>query len=446
MAEPDAGLRDATAERHAAAQDLVADKGRTRGAGGAVTAQGTVAATEILRTLFTSDAAGDPYPHYAELLAAGEVFHPSRWSSVFAVSHEAIASVLRDPVFEVQGATGLDESFPGWRDHPSMSKNSVQDLDGREHTRVRSLMSRAFSHHRVTGLAPAIAATTASLLDGLADRGSGGQAVDFMAHFAYLLPVTVICDLIGIPQADREDFRPLAADLVAGLMGERHRAEDALAMADAATLRLNEYFTALADERRRQPRDDLISVLVQVHDAGDGRLSDAELLGNLNTLLLAGFLTTTNLLGNGLALLLSDPRLAAAVREADIAAPDFVEETLRYEAPVQLTARRAAAQTEVAGVPVSPGTQVVLLIGAGNRDPRRFTSPDRFDPGRSDPGALSFGGGPHFCLGAALARLEAETAFPALLARFPAIAAADRAERVPGLAFRGFERLPLTVA
>ncbi len=403
-------------------------------------------ATEILRVLFTSDAASDPYPHYADLLAAGEACHPSRWSSVFVVGHAAIESALRDPVFEVQGATGLDESFPAWREHPSMSKNSLPDLNGSGHARVRGLMSRAFSRRRVASLEPAIAATTASLLDGMAERGAGREPVDFMAHFACLLPVIVICDLIGIPQADRETFRSLAADLVAGLLGEWRRAEEALAVADAATVRLNEYFTALAGERRKHPRDDLISVLVQAHDAGDGRLSDAELLGNLNTLLLAGFLTTTNLLGNGLALMLPDPSMAAAVREAEIAAADFVEETLRYEAPVQMTARRAAAETEVGGTPVSAGTQIILLIGAGNRDPRRFTNPDRFDPGRPDAGALSFGGGPHFCLGAALARLEAETAFPALLARFPAIAAAGEAHRVPGPAFRGFESLPVTVA
>jgi cytochrome P450 len=169
-----------------------------------------VEATEILQALFTSDAASDPYPHYADLLAAGEVFHPSRWSSVFVVGHAAIESVLRDPVFEVQGATGLDESFPAWREHPSMSKNSVLDLNGGEHARVRGLMSRAFSHRRVASLAPVIAATTASLLDDMADRGSGGEPVDFVAHFACLLPVIVICDLIGIPQSDRETFRPLA--------------------------------------------------------------------------------------------------------------------------------------------------------------------------------------------------------------------------------------------
>ena len=402
-------------------------------------------ATEILKALFTPGAASDPYPGYADLHASGEACCPPSWSSVFVHGYAAIESVLRDPVFEMQGSAGLDESFPAWREHPSMSKNSVLDLNGAEHTRVRGLMSRAFSHRRVAALAPAIATTTASLLDDMADRGAGGEPVDFMRHFAYLLPVTVICDLIGIPQADRESFRPLAADLVAGLLGERQHAEDALAVADAATVRLNDYFAALAEDRRQRPRDDLISVLVQAHDTGDGRLSSAELLGNLNILLLAGFLTTTHLLGNGLAIMLGDPATATAARQGELATADFVEETLRFEAPIQMTVRRAAAQAEIGGLPVSPGTQVVLLIGAGNRDPRRFGDPDRFDPRRPDAGALSFGGGPHFCLGAALARLEATIAFDALLARFPDIALAGELRRLPGLAFRGFEFLPVRV-
>lgn len=247
----------------------------------------------------------------------------------------------------------------------------------------------------------------------MAVRGAAGERVDFMRRFAYLLPVTVICDLIGIPEADRETFRPLAADLVAGLIGERRRAQDALALADAATVQLNDYFTALAGDRRRQPRDDLISVLVQVRDAGDGRLSDAEFLDNLNMLILAGFVTTTNLLGNGLAIMLADPATLAAVRNGGISPAAFAEEALRYEAPVQMALRRAAADTEIGGIPVSADSQLILLIGAGNRDPRRFASPDRFDPGPSrrrvaqlrrrpalPPGR---GPGPHESLGGFLA-------------------------------------------
>ena len=408
-------------------------------------------ATEILRTLATPDAVRDPYPYYAKLLAAGEVCHPSpRLPAFFVVGYSAIESVLRNPVFEVQGdrsrpgAAGAlkHEQFPAMRE---LDENSLLHINGAVHARVRPPMARAFSHRRVASLESATAATTATLLDDMAARGAHGEPVDFMQRFAYLLAVTTICNLLGIPQADRETFWSLAADLVSHRPGERRTMEDKLTVAEAAAVRLNDYFTTLANQRREQPRDDLISALVQVHDAGDGRLTDAELLSNLNTLLLAGFVTTTNLLGNGLAIMLADPAMATAVRHGKISAAAFVEETLRYETPVQMAARRAVADTDIGGTPVSAGSQVVLLLGAGNRDPRRFADPDRFDPSRPDAGTLSFGAGPHFCLGAALARLEATVAFPLLLDRFPAIAAAGQPRRVADPAARGFEYLPVRI-
>ena len=409
-------------------------------------------ATEILKALATSDAASDPYPYYADLLAHGEVCYLSQpLPSFFVVGYSAIESVLRNPLFEVQGARRsrlgaagalwLDEHFPALRE---LDENSMLHINGAVHARVRGPMSRVFSHRRVASLESATAATTATLLDDMAARGAHGEPVDFMQRFAYLLAVTTICNLLGIPQADRETFRPLAADL--GLhRPSQELADNALAVAEAAAVRLNDYFTTLANQRREQPRDDLISALVQVHDAGDGRLTDAELLSNLNTLLLAGFVTTTNLLGNGLAIMLADPAMATAVRHGKISAAAFVEETLRYETPVQMAARRAVADTDIGGTPVSAGSQVVLLLGAGNRDPRRFADPDRFDPSRPDAGTLSFGAGPHFCLGAALARLEATVAFPLLLDRFPAIAAAGQPRRVADPAARGFEYLPVRI-
>jgi cytochrome P450 len=403
-----------------------------------------VEAIEALQALLTLEM-GDPYPYYADLRAAGDVFHPSPWLSVFVLGYAAIESVLRDPAFQMPGDAGLDKAFPEWREHPSMSKNTIHDLDGAEHARVRGPMARAFSHRRVGSLAPAVAARTASLLDDVADRGSGGEPVDFVTQFADLLTGNVIFDLIGIPSADREAVRSLALGLLAGMPDERHRSSEDLATADAATIRLKEYFTALASERRSRPCDDLLSALVQVHDTGDGRLDDGELMANLNSLIANGFLNTTSLLANGLALLLSDPQMVAGMRNAEIAPEDFVEETLRYEAPGQMAGRRAAVSTEIGGVPVKAGAQIIMMIGAGNRDPRRFENPERFDPNRPDPGALTFGLGPHFCLGAALARLEAAVALPALLSRFPAIALADGARRVPGIAFRGFESLPVTV-
>jgi cytochrome P450 len=262
-----------------------------------------------------------------------------------------------------------------------------------------------------------------------------------MHDFAYLLPVTVICELIGIPESDRESFRPLARDL-AGVF-ELTNMEALPAINDAA-VELLAYFTALAAQRRAEPRDDLLSDLLAVSDTGDGRLTDSELLHNLTLLLVAGFETTTNLLGNGLQIVLRDPAAGDGIRDGSVSPAAFVEEVLRFDSPVQLTSR-TGYDTAVRGVAVPPGAAIMTLLGAGNRDPRRFADPGRFDPGRPDGGPLSFGGGAHFCIGAALARLEATVAFPRLLHRFPKIAAAGEPVRRDTLVLRGFDQLPVTL-
>src|SRR5262249_39142030 len=223
-----------------------------------------------------------------------------------------------------------------------------------------------------------------------------------------------------------------------------------LQAADAAAVRLHEYLAALATERRVGPRDDLVSALAAIStpgDAGagaDAGLSAEERIANLSRLLVAGFETTTNLLGNGLRVILQQPAVGDAVRDGSVPVPAFVEEVLRYDSPVQLTSRRHPGPAEVAGVHVPGGAEVIALLGAGNRDPRRSTAPDPFDPRRPDAMPLSFGAGAHFCLGAALARLEGAIAFPRLLRRFPRLAAAGEPTRRTGLVLRGFETLPVT--
>jgi cytochrome P450 len=263
-----------------------------------------------------------------------------------------------------------------------------------------------------------------------------------MHDFAFLLPVTVICELIGIPEPDRESFRPVGRDLAATI--EPSVDEQSLARADVAAIWLNEYFTVLAAKRRAGPRDDLMTALVESSDAQDGRLSDAALLDNLALLLVAGFETTTNLLGNGVRLLLHHPDLAGALRDEAIPAAAFVEEVLRYDSPVQYTSRCRRDRGEICGVPVTPDLEVLLLLGAGNRDGRRFPDPDAFRPERAVSGPLSFGAGAHYCIGSALARLESAIAFPRLLRRFPQLAAAGEPERRSRVVLRGFETLPLT--
>lgn len=399
-------------------------------------------ATEIFAALLAPPGRADPYPLYAALHELGEAVAIAP-GAVVVQGYDAINAVLRDPAFLVSDAARFDEIFPDWQEHPSLGMESILNLNAPEHFRIRSLIARAFTQRRVSGLAPAIARMTDELLDAMADRGADGSAVEFMHDFAFLLPVTVICELIGIPESDREGFRPIARDVAATL--ELGADLSVLAAADVSAVKLREYFTALAADRRADPRDDLMSALVQISDSGDGRLSDSELLDNLTLLLVAGFETTTNLLGNGLQVILTDPAAGVAVTDGSVPVAAFVEEVLRYDSPVQLTSRRRRDGVDVAGVHAAANDEVITLLGAGNRDPRRFAAPDTFDPARSAGGPLSFGAGAHFCIGAALARLEAAVAFPRLLTRFPALAAAGEPQRRAGLVLRGFETLPVTI-
>jgi cytochrome P450 len=397
---------------------------------------------EILTKISTPEGRADPYPLYAELHEMGEAVEVGN-GEVVVVGYDAINSVLRDPGFRTSDASNFDAGFPGWRDHPVFVQGAdwILNLNAPRHSRIRSQIARAFTPRRVAQLEPAIAAIADGLLDAMAERGADGSAVEFMHDFAYLLPVTVICELIGIPEADREGFRPLARD-IAGVFELTDL--ETLPAIDAAATQLLDYFTELAAQRRTSPRDDLLSDLLAVSDSGSGQLTGAELLNNLTLLLVAGFETTTNLLGNGLHIVLHDPAAGEAVRNGSVPPAAFVEEVLRFDSPVQLTGR-IGYDTKVAGVQVTPGAGVTTLLGAGNRDPRRFTDPDRFDPMREDGGPLSFGGGAHFCIGAALARLEGAVAFPRLLNRFPEIAAAGEPVRPSRLTLRGFDALPVTV-
>jgi len=400
-------------------------------------------AIEILTALGTSAGRADPYPLYAALHEIGDVIDIGP-GGVMVVGYDAINLVLRDPGFRVSDASSFDRDFPAWRQNPAFVQGAdwILNLNPPRHSRIRSLMARAFTARRIAGLEPAIARMADDLLDAMADRGADGGVVEFMHDFAYLLPITVICELIGIPEEDREGFRPVARDL-AGIF-ELNDIET-LPSINAAAVELLAYFTGLAARRRASPGDDLLSDLLAVSDAEDGRLTDAEMLHNLTLLLVAGFETTTNLLGNGLQIILQDPPAGEAVRDGSVPPAAFVQEVLRFDSPVQLTSRIGDG-TSVSGVPVSPGTGVVTLLGAGNRDPRRFTDPARFDPMRPDGGPLSFGGGAHFCIGAALARLEGAVAFPRLLGRFPKISAAAEPTRRDTLVLRGFDVLPVTVA
>jgi cytochrome P450 len=398
-------------------------------------------AAAIMNALMAPASQADPYPLYAKAHQAGPVSAiADGWFLV--CGYTAASQVLRDPGF---GLPDPAEPLPGDGTLSSLSR-SILRANPPDHPRMRSLISQVFTPRRVSALRPAIEIAVDALLGQLAETGAGGRPVDFMDQFAFQLPVTVICELLGVPAADRERFRPLAADLTEAL--ELTADTSAASPAATAARELAGYFTALIAARRTAPRDDLIGALVAARDAGDGRLSDEELLANLIVLLVAGFETTTNLLGNGLAILFDHPDVAAGLRRGTLEVPGFIEEVLRYDAPVQVVTRIArGGDLTAGGLPIPPGSQVIVLIGAANRDPDRYPDPDRFDPARGDIKPLSFGAGPHICMGNALARLEAAVAFPRLLTRFPALAAAPGKQpaRRTRVILRGYETLPVTL-
>ncbi|MFD9123299.1 cytochrome P450 [Kitasatospora sp. NPDC059571] len=399
----------------------------------------------IVEQLMTPEGRADPYPLYELARGLGPVV-PCGPDLLLATGYGACHQVLRTPGFLVADAGMREQWEPDFADHPAklLLSRSILESNAPGHARMRSLIASVFTARRVAALEPAVTAAVHVLLDEMAAQGAGGGPVDFMDGFAHRLPVGVICELLGVPPEDRYRFRGLAADLTATL--ELIADESELAAADAAADELAGYFTALAARRRARPEDDLVSALVQVAAAEPGRLSGQELLANLVLLLVAGFETTTGLLGNALALLFEHPGAAAALRAGTLSPAGLTDEVLRYDSPVQLTSRIALADGLTAGgVPVPRGTGVLLLLGAANRDPERYADPARFDPGRRDSQPLSFGGGPHYCLGAQLARLEAAVALAALPARFPALAPAGRPERRDRLVLRGYATLPVAL-
>lgn len=278
-------------------------------------------------------------------------------------------------------------------------------------------------------------------MDRLVDNMSGGGTMDFMAEFAYPLPVTVICELLGVPESDRPWFRPIAHDLTASL----EPSVSDLTAADVASEQLIGYFTELVEAKRKAPGEDLTSVLVATHDSDPGTLSREELLSNLTVLLVAGFETTTNLFGNGLWALIHNPAALAGLRAAPDQVGAHVEEMLRYDSPVQLTSRMVVDPAEVCGQSLPIGAQVFMMIGGANRDPRRFTDPGRYDPWRADNAPLSFGAGAHYCVGSALARMEAQVGFPKLLSRFADITPAGSPVRKDRLTLRGYAEMKVTL-
>lgn len=308
-----------------------------------------------------------------------------------------------------------------------------------DHTRLRKLVSAAFTRRRIDTLEPRIRQISAALLDGLAARA--GEPVDLLGGYGYPLPITVICELVGVPSLQRDDFRDLSQVVMTGPV---HPPE---VYVGAAT-RLVGIIRAMIEDKRAEPADDLLSALIAVRDGGD-RLTDDELTSMVYLLMIAGHETTVNLIVNGVNALLRHPGQLAKLRADRSLLPAAVEELLRFDSPVMVTIpAQTTGPVQLGGVTVPEGSVVVAALTAANHDPRRFTDPGTLDITRSDTSHISFGHGIHHCLGAPLARLEARIAFDDLLTRFPALRLAKPGEEPTlhqGLLLNGMTRLDVLI-
>ncbi len=354
----------------------------------------------------------NPYPVYQKLREArapmwlahggptGGMWLLTRYEDVAAVLKEARTSKDASRLTPPEQLTAFD--------HNMLSK------DPPDHTRLRALANLAFTPRRVKDLEPRIA----QIVDELIAQARPHGGMEFMADFALPLPVIVIAELLGVPREDQDTFHAWSNQIVTGVDVVR-ASETSRQLSQEATLALANYFADLIRHRRRQPKDDLVSALIAARDAQD-KLSEDELLAMCILLLIAGYETTVNLLGNGLLTLLRHPDQLALLKNDPDCLPTAIEEMLRFESPVQRATFRLTTETvEMGGTPIEKGQQVSAVMGAANRDPNQFPQPDTFDITRQPNRHLAFGLGIHFCLGAPLARAEARIGFARLLEQLP---------------------------
>jgi cytochrome P450 len=380
----------------------------------------------------------DPYPTYERLREKDPVhWSPLMDSWVFS-RYKHVDGILRDhkrfsnDTSKRGNPSHIDESFD-LANQPSMLFRDPPD-----HTRLRALVSRAFTPAVVEGLAGHIRAIADDLLEQIDDP----SAFDLMEAIAAPLPVIVIAELLGVPTEDRPQFQIWSRHRARGL--EPNITDKERRLVTEAGKELDAYFLGIIDQRRREPQDDLISGLVAAEEAGD-KLSQAELLAMLRLLLVAGNETTTKLIGNGMLALLRNPEQLEVLRQSPDLMPSAIEELLRYDAPVQLDVRVALEDVEFDGRHVKKGQGIMVLLGSANRDPEVFSEPDRLDLTRQEANHISFGRGIHHCLGASLARLEGRLTFEAIMERFADIRMqTDRPVFRDNIILRGLEVLPVS--
>ena len=403
------------------------------------------------RLVADPEVTADPVPFYDEVRALGPLVKAR--ANYLAVDHALASELLRSEDFRV---LMLGSNLPAplrWlerraRDdllHP-LRPPSLLAVEPPEHTRYRKTVSAVFTSRAVTALRDRVEQTAVNLLDQLADQSGGSGVVDIVGRYCSLLPVAIISDILGVPDQDRGrvlEFGELAApSLDIGLPWRQYRSvQDGIA---GFNLWLVDHLRQL----RRAPGDNLMSQLIQASENGpvETRLSETELIGIAGLVLAAGFETTVNLLGNGIRMLLDTPEHLDTLRQRPELWPNAVEEILRLESPVQLTARLAVKDVEMGGTQIERGELVIVYLATANRDPSVFPNPHHFDIERPNAGKhLAFSGGRHFCLGAALARAEGEVGLRTFFERFPKVRAAGAGSRRDTRVLRGWSTLPVAL-
>ncbi len=385
----------------------------------------------------------NPYPVYARIRESGPMQLPDNDLHVFSTFAEC-DEILRHPdsCSDRTKSTMAQKALAAGQQVRPFGTPGFLFLDPPDHTRLRRLVSKAFSPKVVKSLEPDVA----TMVDGLLEKVSAKGEFDVIEDLAYPLPVAVICRLLGVPIEDEPKFNWASALLAQGLdpfiafTGQTQGFEERL----EAGLWLREYLRELLEKRRAHPAEDLISGLIAVEESGD-QLTEEEIVATCNLLLIAGHETTVNLIANAvLALLRHREHWTALAADADLA-PAIIEETLRYDPPVQLAGRIAGADMTIGGVEIPKGDNMMLLFAAAQRDPSVTDRPDEFDPTRDTVRHMAFGKGPHFCLGAPLARLETALALSAVAKRFPNAHLAGEPQYKPNVTLRGMASLPVAL-
>ncbi len=402
---------------------------------------------ELLVRLLDPASRSDPYPLYAQIREQGVLELPAMHLVVFS-DFDSCDEILRHPssASDRMKATVTQQAIASGQMVRPLGEPGFLFLDPPDHTRLRKLAQQAFAPRVVKALEPEIA----SLVDGLLADIEPGSTFDAIADLAHPLPVAVICRLLGVPIEDEPQFSWASALLAQGLdpfVAFTGQVSDDFDERVQAGLWLRGYLRDLIEQRRVEPREDLISALIAAEEDGDS-LSAEEIVATCNLLLIAGHETTVNLIANAVLALLREPGQWSALVDDPSRAAAVVEETLRFDPPVQMTSRVAAEDMTIGDVRVPKGDIMMMLLAGAQRDPATYDHADRFDPDRGSIRHLAFGLGPHFCLGAPLARLEAVMALTALAQRFPwARLATDVSgpDYKPNVTLRGMVALPVTV-